>query len=143
MSSQFIEENRNRQRNVMKRTKKKWVGSAVSAFFGSKKQESSSNGLSERSRSKGISVKVSKTKTFLSKLFRKGKMRRFSEKGRSELGQGQSFINRGGAGESEPSDDDDDDELCKRRILMGGKCKPLQLSGLLNPSDNGFLFHEK
>lgn len=32
-----------------------------------------------------------------------------------------------------------EDELCKKRILMGGKCKPLSISGTLHYDRNGIL----
>ncbi|KAI5658639.1 hypothetical protein M9H77_27432 [Catharanthus roseus] len=48
------------------------------------------------------------------------------------------------------SDDEDEDggkeggyELCKKRILMGGKCKPLNLSGKLRYDENGILLPEE
>ncbi|KAH0991829.1 hypothetical protein GBA52_003312 [Prunus armeniaca] len=33
-------------------------------------------------------------------------------------------------------------ELCKKRILMGGKCRPLNLSGTLQYDENGILTTE-
>ncbi|KAM1038687.1 hypothetical protein ACFX13_034068 [Malus domestica] len=36
----------------------------------------------------------------------------------------------------------EEEELCKKRILMGGKCKPLSLSGTLRYDENGILVTE-
>lgn len=38
---------------------------------------------------------------------------------------------------------DGDVELCKKRILMGGKCKPLNISGTLHYDNNGILLPDE
>lgn len=43
-------------------------------------------------------------------------------------------------GESETKEGNQ--ELCKKRILMGGKCKPLNVSGVLHYDQNGILLPE-
>ncbi|KAB2621578.1 hypothetical protein D8674_023760 [Pyrus ussuriensis x Pyrus communis] len=45
-------------------------------------------------------------------------------------------------GDDSRQEEREGEELCKKRILMGGKCKPLSLSGTLQYAENGILVTE-
>nr|XP_043618833.1 uncharacterized protein LOC122590719 [Erigeron canadensis] len=44
--------------------------------------------------------------------------------------------------EEEEGKEDEGDELCKKRIMMGNKCRPLNVSGSLHYDKNGVLVPE-
>ncbi|XP_058215851.1 uncharacterized protein LOC131326948 [Rhododendron vialii] len=50
--------------------------------------------------------------------------------------------NEGKKEEEEERGEEEEEELCKKRILMGQKCRPLHQSGLLHYDENGVLLPE-
>lgn len=55
---------------------------------------------------------------------------------------GDKKLSRWFRGESEEEEDEGGEELCKKRILMGEKCRPLNFSGILKYDQNGILLPE-